>query len=246
MPAFGQDVLQLELRLHWHQRVAKEAEVSHKVGQRVLGGLLLLCEHCHVGLLAGVLLTGAEVVGLEPGHALQLALLPASLSDGELFEALVLQVRQPLPRRQVWEVPEIVASAQQEVRHVLEELLAVDVVVLPGGEVVHVLVQHGRVSTLVELDHSGVPAGLVGLDHGRRLWVGRVTRLRVHAVLLHEGLPVLVALEPLRNYDEHEAKHVLTSLVSTFHTGGLFCDSHNALEPSATILFTARVACLQF
>lgn len=74
-----------------------------------------------------------------------------------------------------------------------------NVIELPGAEIIDIGVEHRRVASVVELAHARVPSRFESIDltGGLRVCYAWLI-LREEVVLLHKGLPVLIAIEPLQ------------------------------------------------
>lgn len=79
------------------------------------------------------------------------------------------------------------------------------IIELPWAEVIYIWIEHRSVAPVVKLRHSRVPGRLHCLHFARSLRV-RNPRLilRVEVVLLNKGLPVLIAIQPLRQRNKRK------------------------------------------
>mmetsp|Transcript_53268 Transcript_53268/g.142557 ORF Transcript_53268/g.142557 Transcript_53268/m.142557 type:complete len:239 (-) Transcript_53268:420-1136(-) len=197
--------------LHWDVPVTEEDEIPHQSGHGQLRGRgLPPNEFRPVALSVMVQVVRVEIVHSLTFPSCLMIRAFSSLKHVEDLEPTVVNLREPLHRHVLGEEPGVATCLGQIENHVLHQGTSEHIIVFERWSLPQVLVVLPRRAATIEclplFDEIGLVLCVVLLAFG--VFHSTADMIVIELMLLHESLPVLIRVEPLRLGDERDGRIV--------------------------------------
>mmetsp|Transcript_27328 Transcript_27328/g.33337 ORF Transcript_27328/g.33337 Transcript_27328/m.33337 type:complete len:243 (+) Transcript_27328:393-1121(+) len=188
-------------RLHWYICITEKDVIAHKSGSTQLRGRGFLGDQ--LGVVSFTIMFHVMWVEIMEGLTRPRGLMGLTLSTLQHvvdLEAGVVDLCVPFCGHGLWEGPGISTGLGEVKNHVLNQRTSENIVVLKGWPLIQQLVVLSSGSTAIKGFpiplQGGLILGIIILT--LRILHGGSQMVVVEVVLLHEGLPILVCIQPLR------------------------------------------------